>query len=114
MSAAAEGTAGTWTFLTNHAHVLLCLAREPDVRIRTVAQCAGITERAVQRIMGELEEAGYVTRHRLGRRNFYEVHVDRPLRHPLEGEHQIGEILKVLLDRGRDYPTRRQRDQLQK
>jgi hypothetical protein len=85
--------------LTNHAYVLLCVAREPDVRIRTVAQCAGITERAAQRILSELVEAGYLIKHRLGRRNFYEVQPHMPLRRPLDCEHQIGEILRVLLDR---------------
>lgn len=93
--------ASGWTFLTNHAHVLLCVARDPEVRIRTMAQRVGITERAAQRIISELVEAGYLTRHRLGRRNFYEVHPDRPLRHPLERDHQIGEILRVLA-RGSD------------
>lgn len=88
-----------WTFLTNHAHVLVCVARDPDVRIRTVAACAGITERAAQRIISELVEAGYLIRHRLGRRNFYEIQPHMPLRHPVERKHLIGEILSVLVDR---------------
>lgn len=88
-----------WTFLTNHALVLLCVAREPDVRLRTVAECAGITERAAHRIMTELVDAGYLTKHRLGRRNFYEVHPELPMRHPLEEKHQVGELLRVLLTR---------------
>lgn len=88
-----------WTFLTNHALVLLCVAREPDVRLRTVAECAGITERAAHRIMTELVDTGYLTKHRLGRRNFYEVHPELPMRHPLEEEHQVGELLRVLLRR---------------
>ena len=88
-----------WTFLTNHALVLLCVARDPDVRIRTVADCAGITERAAQRIMSELVETGYLTRHRLGRRNFYEVHPELPMRHPLEADHQVGELLRALVTR---------------
>ena len=86
-----------WTFLTNHAHVLLALTRDPEARLRDVAQLVGITERAAQRIVAELEEAGYLTRTRDGRRNRYEVHPDVPLRHPVERDHAIGEILTVLL-----------------
>ncbi len=97
-----------WTFLTNHAFVLLCVAREPDVRLRTVAECAGITERAAHRIMTELVAAGYLTKHRLGRRNFYEVHPELPMRHPLEEDHQVGELLRVLLRR----VTEEERDSL--
>jgi len=99
MDAERRGAGEGWTFFTNHAYVLLCVAREPDVRIRTVAQCAGITERAVQRIVSELVEAGYLIKHRLGRRNFYEVQPHMPLRRPLDSEHEIGESLRVLLDR---------------
>lgn len=88
-----------WTFLTNHTHVLLCVAREPGVKMREIAQCVGITERAATRIVGELVEAGYLTRHRVGARNFYELHPELPLRHPLEDGHQVGEVLAVLLDR---------------
>ena len=87
-----------WTFLTNHAHVLLCVWRDPGMRLRDVAQAVGITERAAQRIVADLVEAGYLTRTRDGRRNRYEVHPERPLRHPLEDEHGIGEILGALED----------------
>ena len=86
----------TWTFLTNHAHVLLCLARDPEVRIRDVALQVGITERAAQRIVADLVEAGYLQRTKDGRRNHYVLDTDRPLRHPLESEHAIGEILGLL------------------
>ena len=89
----------TWTFLTNHAHVLLCVARDPGTRLRDIADCVGITERATHRIVDELVEAGYLTRHRLGRRNFYEVHPEGPMRGPLEGGRAIGELLAVLLGR---------------
>ena len=88
-----------WTFLTNHTRVLSCLAREPGIRLRDIAQCAEITERTTHRIVDELVEAGYVTRHRLGTRSFYEVHPELPLRHPLDARHKVGEILAVLLDR---------------
>lgn len=85
-----------WTFLTNHAHVMLCLARDPGMRLRDVAEKVGITERAAQRIVAELEESGYLRRERTGRRNHYELEPSAPLRHPLESEHQIGELLGVL------------------
>ena len=85
-----------WTFLTNHTHALLCVTREPGMRIRDIAACIGITERAAHRIVSELVEEGYLERHRIGRRNFYEVHPERPLRHPLEDDHTVGELLSVL------------------
>lgn len=84
----------SWTFLTNHSHVLVCLARDPSVTMRQVAEEVGVTERAVQRIVGELEEEGYLVRHREGRRNVYALHLDRPLRHPLES----GTMVRALLD----------------
>jgi len=88
-----------WTFLTNHAHVLLCVVRDPEVRLRDVATEVGITERAAQRIVAELVEAGYLERSREGRRNRYHLHLERPLRHPLEQDHAVGEILQILADR---------------
>lgn len=88
-----------WNFLTNHALVLLCITREPGMRIRDIAQCVGVTERAAHRLVHELEEDGYLSRHRIGRRNFYEVHADAPLRHPLERERQVGDLLSALLAR---------------
>ncbi|GAA1077734.1 helix-turn-helix transcriptional regulator [Nocardiopsis metallicus] len=85
-----------WTFLTNHAHVLLCLARDPYIRLRDVAEAVGITERATQRIVADLAEAGYLERTREGRRNHYRLHPELPLRHPLERDHAVGDILRVL------------------
>lgn len=87
-----------WTFFTNHAHVLVVLDRDPDARLRDVAAAVGITERAAQRIVGELEAAGYLERHREGRRNRYRLHTELPLRHPLERDHSIGDVLRVLAD----------------
>ena len=95
-----------WTFLTNHAHVLVCLAEEPDVRGRDIATRVGITERAAQAIVADLVADGYVTRSREGRRNRYLVHPDAPLRHPLEHDHTVGELLVTL---GRLRPPRRSR-----
>ena len=88
---------GNWTFLTNHAHVLLCIAKDPHVRLREIAQCVGITERAAHRIVCELETAGYIKRHRVGARNAYDLHTDLPLRHELVEDVPVGEILKPLL-----------------
>jgi MarR family len=100
------GSKPGWTFLTNHAHVLVCLAEEPDVRGRDIATRVGITERAAQAIVADLVAAGYVTRVRVGRRNRYQVHPEAPLRHPLESDHTVGELLVTL---GRLRPTRRTR-----
>lgn len=86
-----------WAFLTNHALVLVCIAREPDTRIRHIADCVGITERATHRIVSELIEEGYLTRHRLGRRSFYEVHVEKPLRDPLVGDRTVGDAFRAFL-----------------
>jgi len=93
------GDMGQWTFLTNHALVLLCVARESDTRLRSIADCVGITERATHRIISELVEAGYLTRHRLGRQSFYEIHPEVPLRHPMERDHLVGDLLRPLLSR---------------
>lgn len=85
-----------WTFLTNHAHTLLVIARDPGVRIQDIALRVGITLRAAQSIVGDLAEAGYITRTRVGRRNRYAVDAAAPFRHPLEDGHQIGELLEAL------------------
>jgi len=94
-------SAPPWTFLTNHAHVLLCLASDPETRLRDVAARVGITERAVQRIVSDLEEASYITRHRSGRRNAYEVHGEQPLRHDIEAHRSVSELLELVQKRRR-------------
>ncbi|MFW5735465.1 MAG: helix-turn-helix transcriptional regulator [Oceanidesulfovibrio sp.] len=86
----------SWTFLTNHAHVLLCLSRDPSMRMREIAAEVGITERAVQRIVSGLHEAGYIQRIREGRRNEYTINRIATLRHPLEKHCRIGEMLDLL------------------
>jgi hypothetical protein len=86
----------SWTFLSNHGHVLLCIAREPGIRLREVAERIGITERAVQRIVVDLEEAGFLSHVKEGRRNRYEIHANRPLRHPLVARQEVGVLLDVL------------------
>lgn len=85
-----------WTFLTNYAHVLICLAREPDLRLRDVALRVGVTERAVQRIVADMEAAGVLKRSRDGRRNRYEVDTSRPLRHELEAHRTVADLLKLV------------------
>lgn len=90
-----------WTFLSNHTHVMVCLAGNADLTLRDIAQIIGITERAVHRIVSELEEAGALTRERVGRRNVYCIHPELHLRHPLESHCTIGEILKLLTKKRR-------------
>ena len=92
-----EGATGArWTFLTNHAHVLILLDRESDLVLREVASRVGITERAVQRIVQDLEEGGFVQRERVGRQNHYRVLKSQPLRHPIESHRKIGDLLKLI------------------
>jgi DNA-binding IclR family transcriptional regulator len=88
-----------WTFLTNHARVLIRIARSPSIRMRDVAQEIGITERAAQLIINDLEEAGYLTRTRVGRRNTYTVNPDLPFRHPFEADHDVRDLLDLFADR---------------
>lgn len=87
---------GHWTLLTNHGHVLVCIAREPDILLSDIAARVGIRERAAHRIVNDLVEAGYVERTKQGRRNHYTVCANRPMRHPLEQMHSIGELLRIL------------------
>jgi len=91
------GAEARWTFLSNHAHVLICLARDSEIRLREVAELIGITERAVQGIVADLELEGLVKRHREGRRNSYELNLDRPLRHPIERHRKVGDLVKLIL-----------------
>lgn len=86
-----------WTFLTNYGHVLLCIAAEPDVRLKDVAARVGITERSTQRIVGDLIADGYLKHARVGRRNRYQICSGMPLRHPVEKENQVGVLLKLLV-----------------
>lgn len=101
MPGAAEGVTGgsRWTFLTNHGHVLICLARDADLRLRDIADEVGITERAVHGIISDLEEAGYVVRRKVGRRNRYEVRPEGAMRHPVERGHVVGVLLEALAPR---------------
>jgi predicted transcriptional regulator len=91
-----ESPALGWTFLTNHTQVLLCVVRDPDIRLRDIAARIGITERAAQRILADLVRAGYVDRQREGRRNRYTVNADLRMRHPAQEGHDIREMLDLL------------------
>ena len=87
-----------WTFLSNHAHVLLLIAKDPEIILRDVAARVGITERAVQRIVADLEGSRYIERERLGRRNRYRVHPELPLRHPIEAHRRIASLISLVVD----------------
>jgi hypothetical protein len=86
----------SWTFLTNHSHVMLCVASNPDILTKDIARLVGITERSAQRIISELEDEGYLSHVKVGRRNHYEIHADKPLRHPLENHLMVAALLKAL------------------
>jgi hypothetical protein len=85
-----------WTFLTNHGHVMVCIAQQPDLRVAEIARLVGIGERAAHRIINDLVDAGYLARSRQGRRNVYTVDLDRPLRHPLESAHRLRVVIDPL------------------
>ena len=93
-------TSGTWTFLTNHAHVLVCLRMDPGLRVRDLADCVGITERAAHRILTDLTRSGYVAKEREGRRNRYRLNLDHPMRHPLERSMPVRNLLEALATPG--------------
>lgn len=87
---------GAWSVLSNHGLALVCIARDPRLRLRDIADCVGVTERTAHQIVNDLVEAGYVERFREGNRNRYEVRLDVPMEHPILEDHWIGELLVVL------------------
>ena len=91
-----ENAVPAWTFLTNHAQVLVCIAQDPGVRLRDIGERIGITERAAHRIVTELADAGYITRQRAGRRNYYSINTAFPLPDPVARERNVGELLAIL------------------
>ena len=91
---------GSWTFLTNHAHVLVVVAADPDARLREIAARVGITERAAQLIVGDLESYGYLSKERVGRRNRYEVHPGGRFRHPAEAEQTVDALIAIFVRGG--------------
>jgi hypothetical protein len=97
----------TWSFLTNHARVLICIAQDPGVRLREIGETVGITERAAHRIVGELADAGYVTRRRIGRRNQYTIRSDLPVPDALARNRRVGDLLAILTaSDSRQVPSR--------
>jgi hypothetical protein len=90
-----DGTPG-WSFLTNHAQVLLCIAHDPGIRLREIGEAIGITERAAHRLVAELAAAGYISRRRNGRRNHYTIKAHLPLPDPLAREQRLGDLLAIL------------------
>ena len=84
-----------WTFLSNHGHVLLGIAADPDIRLNDLADRVGITDRGVQLILTDLEQAGYLVKTKIGRRNHYTVRPNQPLRHPAESAHTVDELLGI-------------------
>ena len=100
LKAAAPSSATAWTFLTNYAHVLLCIAQDSTSRMRDVAMKVGITERAVQHIIAELEAAGYLSRTRDGRNNRYTMHTELTLRHPIEQHCPIATLIEMTMSGG--------------
>ncbi|HDQ44510.1 MAG TPA: ArsR family transcriptional regulator [bacterium] len=85
-----------WTFLTNHAHVLLCIAKNSEFRLRDIADAVGITERAVHRIVTDLLEAGFIDVTRDGRCNVYIIHPEKNLRHPIEAHRQVADLIRLI------------------
>ncbi|MFN3728273.1 MAG: helix-turn-helix transcriptional regulator [Fimbriimonadaceae bacterium] len=85
-----------WTFLTNHSHVLICISRNPEIKVREIAEKVGITERSAHRIVQELAEYGVVTIHKNGRRNVYRLNLDLPLRHPLERDQTVESLIRLV------------------
>lgn len=109
MSTEASETKPGWTFLTNHAHVLLCLFDGSEKTMRDMAREVGITERAVQRIVADLRDAGYIELHRHGRRNGYTIHADKHLRHPIEAHRRIADLIQLIYNDARQEEQRRNR-----
>lgn len=95
MVSTGQGGERTWTFLSNHGHVLVAINEQPDARLRDIAARVGISERAVQLIVHDLEESGYLVKERAGRRNHYTVTRGQHLRHPAERESSIDDLLAI-------------------
>ena len=96
MATTNKGPKPKWTFLTNHSHVLVCLMEDPELRGRDIAEKVGITERATQKIISDLVEEGFLKRKRIGRRNHYELKVDKRLRHPLEKHKTLRDLMEAV------------------
>jgi predicted DNA-binding transcriptional regulator len=99
VTSTSNGEKVRWTFLTNHSHVIILLAQDPSMVLREVASRIGITERAVQRIIAELEQDGFIEREKVGRNNHYLIRTKKPLRHPIEAHRTLGDLLNLLQGR---------------
>ncbi len=104
-----EPAGAGWTFLSNHGHVLVCIASDPGIRGRDIAVRVGITERSAQAIIHDLVVAGYVRKTRVGRRNHYDINPELPLRHPVEQPHSIGDLLGLMIWPRRSSGSRQSR-----
>ena len=91
-----KSSPGTWTIFTNHAHVMILLAQFPDIVLREVAIKVGITERAVQKIVADLEDTGFIKKEKVGRSNHYKLILDKPLRHPIEAHKTVKEVISLI------------------
>lgn len=90
----------TWTFLTNHSHVLLCLVNSPKIKMRDIAKKVGITERAVQKIISDLRKEGYIDREKRGRRNIYHINTEMHLKHPIEEHKSMADLIQLIYSNG--------------
>jgi DNA-binding IscR family transcriptional regulator len=106
MKSSSRETDHPWRFMTNHAHVLECIAADPTTRLRDIAASVDITERTAAQIVSDLERAGYLTKSRNGRRNHYEVHDELPLRHPRHRHHTVGDLIRFLDGPAAKRPSR--------
>jgi predicted transcriptional regulator len=97
-SSMATSDQGSWTFLSNHGRILIQIAQNPDLKVTEIAATIGITERSTLSILGDLEETGYISVERIGRRNRYTVNPKKKFRHPSEASHSIGELIKIFKD----------------
>jgi len=102
-----HGEGSSWHFLTNHSHVLLCISEDPDITVRELAHRVGITERAVMRIIGELDDGGVLERTREGRRNHYTINADLHLRHPVENHCTVGDLIQMFRQTMAGHPVER-------
>jgi len=91
-----ENPSSQWSFFSNHGHILLALAEDPTARLRDLAERVGITERAVHRLLSEMEEAGIISHHHEGRRNVYSIRRQERLRHPIESHRSVGDLIKLV------------------
>lgn len=96
MKSSSRNSEHLWRFATNHAHVLQCIAADPTARLRDIAASVGITERTAAHILNDLQQAGYLTKTRNGRRNHYEVHAELRMRHPRHRHRTVGELIRFL------------------